>query len=50
MLISKFNKYNLFSKSVIKAVHIDEIDGRSIVVINFGYFKITLIMITKYLK
>jgi hypothetical protein len=42
LFVDKFNKNNLFSESIIEAVHVDEVYGWSIVVINFGYFACSL--------
>lgn len=40
MFVGDLDKYNLFSQSIIKGVHVDEVDGGTVVVIDFCNLKV----------
>lgn len=40
MFVGDFDKYDLFSEGIVEGVHIDEVNGGAIVVVDFGYFEV----------
>lgn len=43
LFIRDFNKDDFFSESIVKRIHVDEVDNGAIVVIDFGDFEVTLV-------
>lgn len=41
LFIGNFDEDNLLSEGVVKGVHVDEVDGGSVVVVDFGDFEVT---------